>query len=533
MLCFASFLLPFLILPECCHGHVGSIRGEKSLPTASVVADNEEDNVVLSRALSTVTTYSCPTLTADPVVLSEGGSGTGPNFTVQITKTDPSSIPLCTLLHVTPTNPSITDLSSIPITSSTSDFNIVPVARSYDGLDWERVAGPYAPGLQVSNCASGPGTCSLQIPNLADSDGKFILMSFSHSSNSQERVSRFYHQTTFGPTKQMIDTWNYSADVSSEMTSWVKSQMDKNQISATLHRAYFRQHLDRAAVFEGGSTDGSLRSNGHYHPRHPCNQYARWREYSFTVDDYNFPIVASGYHGDQYLLTIRGIPRTVVSQWKNDLGHNIGPGHFNICWHPEEIVSGVLKVRIANRCTAVLGGNPRVNLPLGIYSAWNSIRVVDLPVRSQFGSIAPILSSSYHVEHLFGEALYLKTAVWNHQCTHLENDGRYFGILGNIAGGGQAYYAGNIELHENTLDNPMSDGGAALTTSVRPICPVPSRSFLNVRDSCFLSTDANACSSTYSKDRNGDAVLICGSPGETANNPLARNEFGPLGTFMN
>jgi len=46
-----------------------------------------------------------------------------------------------------------------------------------------------------------------------------------------------------------------------------------------------------------------------------------------------------------------------------------------------------------------------------------------------------------------------------------------------------------------------------------------------------LSTASNACSSTYNKDNNGDAVVVCGSPGEVANDPLAQNVFAPLGKF--
>ena len=44
-------------------------------------------------------------------------------------------------------------------------------------------------------------------------------------------------------------------------------------------------------------------------------------------------------------------------------------------------------------------------------------------------------------------------------------------------------------------------------------------------DSCYLSTNTKACSSAYKKRNNGDAVVVCGSPGEVANNPLERNTF--------
>ncbi len=402
---------------------------------------------------------------------------TGTFFTRHIEKSDPDV--LCILLRITASTPSA-NLNSISRNSNTNDLNIVPVARSYSTFDWERVAGPYAASVQISDCVSE--TCTLDIPNLPNLDeGKFILMSFTNNHSDKEQVSRFYHQATFGPTKKLIDSWNYSAaSLSSEMTAWVKEQMDEVQTPMTSHRAYFRKNLDRAAVFAGGSPDGQLPHNDHYHPRHPCEKNARWREYSFTVDDYNVPLTVFMYAG-QYMLSINGIPRTLVPQWMNDHGQHIGTGQFSFCWHPEEVLNGVLKVRVGNRCIGVLGGNPRVNLPSSVYGTWTNIRVLNLPSRSHFGTIDPVLASSYHVEHSFGEALYLTYTVSDHQCNSLVQDGRYHGILGNLAGGGQVYYAGNIELHENTLDSPMVNGGSALMTGVKPICPIPSKSFLNCK----------------------------------------------------
>ena len=265
------------------------------------------------------------------------------------------------------------------------------------------------------------------------------------------------------------------------MASWVKEQMDQFQTPMTSHRAYFRQNLDRAAVFEGGSPNGLLRHNDHFHPRHPCEKNARWREYSFTVDDYNVPLTVSMYAG-QFLISVNGIPRTLVAQWKNDFGQYIGTGQYIFCWHPEEVLYGVLKVRVGTQCIPVQGGNPRVILPGSIYTAWSAnIRVLNLPSRAQFGTIDPILASSYHVEHSFGAALFLVDTVSGYQCQSLVPDGRYHGILGNLQSGEQVYYAGNIELHENSLDSPMVDGGSPLMTGVKPICPIPSKSFLNCK----------------------------------------------------
>lgn len=390
---------------------------------------------------------------------------------------------LCVLLHITVASPSI-DINDLTRYSNTDDFNFVPVARSYSAFEWERVAGPYAADVQISDCA-GATACTLQIPVLPNLEsGKFILMSFTEERSQKEQVSRFYHQTTFGPTRQLIDSWNYSgssATLISEMSGWVARQMDHLQTPMTSHRAYFRHNLDRAAVFEGGSPSGQLRHNDHFHPRHPCEANARWREYAFTVDDYNVPLTVSAYAG-QFLLSVNGVPRTLVAQWNTDYGQYIGTGQYSFCWHPEEVLYGVLKVRVGNQCLGVQGGNPLVNLPASIYGLWSAnIRVLNLPSRSQFGTIDPVLASSYHVEHSFGEALHLVGGISGQQCDALVPDGRYHGILGNLASGGQVYYAGNIKLHENSLENPIVDGGAALMSGVKPICPVPSKSFLNCK----------------------------------------------------
>ena len=254
----------------------------------------------------------------------------GQSFSLSINKS--SSDTLCMLLFLSPTSPSV-DMDNISMNSKNEDFNIIPVARSYSNLDWERVAGPYAQDLTVTNCSSA--LCSIEVPNLPDLDeeGKFILISFSHSLTNEEEVSRFFQQTTFGPTRSMINNWNYSVSLSSEKASWLKEQMDDDQTPMTSHRAYFRQNLDRATHYTGGSQDGSLPSNPFYQPRFPCDKFARWREFSFTSDDYYVPFTVShAYHG-HYLLSINGVPRTVVSanDWKTDYGLSVGVGQYSLC----------------------------------------------------------------------------------------------------------------------------------------------------------------------------------------------------------
>ena len=195
------------------------------------------------------------------------------------------------------------NMDNIQRSSSNEDFYIVPVARSYNNNNWERVAGPYAQELSVNGC------CNVVIPNLPNlrENSKFLLMSFSHSVTNKQEVSRFFQQTTFGPNLDLINSWNYNNDMMKEVGKWLEIQLDTNQTPITSHRAFFRERADFPMMFE--SADPFKR------PYHPCDKYSRWREYSFVSLDYSEiysrEIVVSSWNG-QRLITVDGIPRTVV-----------------------------------------------------------------------------------------------------------------------------------------------------------------------------------------------------------------------------
>ena len=126
----------------------------------------------------------------------------GQSFTLQLQKSPPNE--LCVLLRLTPTSSSF-DMNTISRDSKSSDFSLVPVARSYTNFNWERVAGPYAHDLEIINCFSG--SCSLDVPHLSDVEGtsKFVLMSLSHSLTSQEEVSRFFQMGSFLPGTMEVE----------------------------------------------------------------------------------------------------------------------------------------------------------------------------------------------------------------------------------------------------------------------------------------------------------------------------------------
>jgi hypothetical protein len=104
----------------------------------------------------------------------------------------------------------------------------------------------------------------LNIPILPGLDyGKFYLMPFTHSLTDEATVSRFFQQTTFGPTLDMINSWDYESNIETAMASWIESQIDATP--ATYHREYFRARVR-----------GPLRYNSDVSnivgPYHPCDQ---------------------------------------------------------------------------------------------------------------------------------------------------------------------------------------------------------------------------------------------------------------------
>lgn len=87
----------------------------------------------------------------------------------------------------------------------------IPVARSFDGGNWEITAGPLSRTLPSMTCS--PSDCTfVGLPLLAsDTDDElnkiYVLTSYSHASPGPEAdAARFLEQATFGPTRETIDS---------------------------------------------------------------------------------------------------------------------------------------------------------------------------------------------------------------------------------------------------------------------------------------------------------------------------------------
>ncbi len=391
---------------------------------------------------------------------------TGGYFTKSFKKSSPDEV--CLLLRVTVAPGSSASLDNLSRTSNLTDYNIVPVARSYAGYEWERVAGPYAQSLHT-NCFNG-GICDLDIPLLPNlvADGKFYLMSFTHSLPERAIVSRFLQQTTFGPTLGMINSWEYATNTLDAMASWVDTQI---QISPTYHREYFRARAD------GPRNAGEKLSLKSYGVRHPCSKDSTWTRVAFREEEYGSIYITATERSDgTMLLSVDGVPRTVVDTWQSIHGENLGTGTFRTCAR----YCVKLAIQIENgSCIQVKGGNPPINLPF----ASNLVQSINLP---PLNGPTPntYIPNSYNCP---GTELYYpsSSAFSKTQCDSLDPS-TYRNLFGVAPDGTQYIYNSYVGLDENSLERPKSyESGYDMAAPVKERCSNPSMAFTNSEYDCF------------------------------------------------
>ena len=434
---------------------------------------------------------------------------------------EPSS--LCMLFRVTAISEA-GDLSSLNKASNLADFNMAPVARSYAGKDWQRTAGAYAQDLEIS-CTSAE--CILKIPALPNlKDGRFVLLPLEnpllHESAeyvARASVSRFFQRNTFGPTLAMIDGWNYgAASMASEMASWVKNQINATVTSITSHREFFRKRVN-------GELERELQEI--FKVRNPCDAGSRWTTYTFSTDDYDRYIDVSVHPDGGYLISeieagVVTVARTIVSEWKDEVGNDLGPGIFMVEDRMDEFLGGRLEVEDSTgRDSYILGGNPPVNLPANTAN----VTFVDLPSLDNFVQTPTITFNKYYDE-IYDETLYLESDLTDESLCSNFNVKDSLHIIGNLANSNvQVRYGRYLELEDNTLSNPSASGSID-----HEACPNPLMDWKNA-ESCRISNEESACTTREGENFGiGSAIVICGSPSEVSNDPYGQSIFSAART---
>lgn len=190
---------------------------------------------------------SCPGEGEDPVIVPENSVPT-----LNISSNDT----LCVLLYVS--------------TSTTGEETSATIGRTYNGLDWESIAGMANLNFE---CYGSSSTCITEVPpNLDDVDGAhYELQSFQMSNyniTSEDIAARFFEQATFGTTSALIDpfkgqTLTSASDLDDSFASWITDQINETPTSM---REYIRSRYNTRV--RGRKSVGTV--------LHPCSEYSRW-----------------------------------------------------------------------------------------------------------------------------------------------------------------------------------------------------------------------------------------------------------------
>jgi hypothetical protein len=223
---------------------------------------------------------------------------------------------LCTLVLIESVDPARGN-EKITIGSLSSDYTVTPVARSYDKNDWENSPGRLLNKLKIKRCKSTRCITRLR------GSGKYYLITTKHKLASfDEKISRFFMQTTFGPTRGMIDNWEYGTKLQG-LANWMKNQAS---LPPTKHREYLRKHAEVMTVNNAiADTAASV--------QHPCEPSSRWRKYAFVSSDNYKPFTVVAY-GNQFMILVDGKPRTIVDSFSSESGSMSGAGSYKFCTYP-------------------------------------------------------------------------------------------------------------------------------------------------------------------------------------------------------
>jgi cullin-associated NEDD8-dissociated protein 1 len=194
--------------------------------------------------------------------------------------------------------------------SANSNFS-VPVSRSYDGYEWEKLH----PLLLPVDCSIQPN-CFIEIPSYTGTDNLYYIIQeyIPQGKSNEQRFAKLLLQGTYGPTLESLQ----DAISLGSATAWVADQINT---SPTLLREHYRRR-----------TNAYIKTDLHHHAtRLACESGSRWNRHAFnrwrdvgkTIKE-----VSTGF--GSFYLKVDGIARTEVSQ-RPSVTFNIPGTSYVIC----------------------------------------------------------------------------------------------------------------------------------------------------------------------------------------------------------
>jgi len=241
--------------------------------------------------------YDCPTVPGGAIVLGD--------FNPQLNAVD---LPMT----------ADTDSGQLCILSIQSQSKMIPVARSYNGREWEASGGFLASRLTAPTCDSDTGRCTfarngLPPPEFGES---YILTYYEHAGSGGDNAdaARFLEQSTFGGS--LTDITNL-VNTGLNYESWLTEQMSPSIM--TSHREYYRRRLNKESEYSSSDFAGPG-------PSKACDANSQWRTYALSeIDGINSATTDVSKYlsfrelngvgtGGPYLWLVEGMVRTVTNE---------------------------------------------------------------------------------------------------------------------------------------------------------------------------------------------------------------------------
>jgi uncharacterized protein (DUF1501 family)/uncharacterized protein (DUF1800 family) len=350
-----------------------------------------------------------------------------------------------------------------------SDGSYAPVGRSYDGLEWESVAGPYT-SLRF-NCSDG--SCSVTTPPSETSDQQFVLTTFQHKVTKREEVARFFEQVTFGTTPDDLYNVDIESDLDSFYSEWVHDQI--YQTPETLHRSWWRTRT--SSMYEIPGKEGTQ--------IHPCSVGSRWRSKAFSRIDKGRNMHINKVNG-RYQLSVGNVVRTTVGDINLTGGVQIqynGPRSYRIC-NVDELL-GTLGIQYKRKCRRFQSGNPSISI-----EGLSDPQVVNLKNTPTSKYKLTEITRDGVVSHV----LVLTDQLYLSQCSELSYPYSP-GIYAQLPNGDYLIHEPTLELGSNTDTSPLWDGGGGIVSSSsgKAMCSNVPQTFIN-QESCHITKGSSGCS---------------------------------------
>ena len=373
-----------------------------------------------------------------------------------------SSNTVCTLTKITEVNGEI--------------IRTIPIARSYDGYPWERSGSNEAQKYfsKEIECYDS-NYCQINLPAISVGES-YRLSTYQYSVSADVELARFLETATYGVTRQDLSSLtdavsNNGGNRFDAIVNWFKDQINENVTPATSHRKYWRERVnERIPTSQRAGI-----------PDHPCDQYSRWRSFTFVNNDRmwflprkDIKIQGTGpydiYYNDQFRTRVNDIT------WSNKPdGFEFDPNYaYEVCDQGiGETVGGGFHIQLDDD-TCVNIGNPAINVS-GAESFANYI--VDIDVSN--------IETTDFIAATEGQMLMLKIGLSSPVCNNIPDVPQIQDqlIFGRVSDGTWLVFDSRLTFDDNNISSPMSDGGKGNQAAGGIQCSNVARNFLN-EESC-------------------------------------------------